>query len=177
MGREDALSRLEGIAQEALDDTPKSTYTLEEQMTSAQENEDIFSEMSAESKDALLSSTGIQEVTLDTPEPEVAPLVMEGEAVAVDTKVPEAPSVTQPSQEGLFNNNKKKSRAGRPRKETTVQKESAPQQDNSSTKQYDPIMSKLANDIIDDLRKSGYSLYGFNKNQMQIVFDYMQDKF
>jgi hypothetical protein len=173
--KEDALSRLDGIAEEYSDNSPKQVYSLEEQMDSAQENEDIFSEMSAESKESLLGH--IQEVKLESEPPMPSPEEKLLTANApVEEPVMEEPTVlsAQPD-ERLFNNNKKKSRAGRPKKETTENKETVAVADNSSM--YNPIMDKLAKDIIDDLRKNKYSINGFNNQLMQIVLNYMQDKF
>jgi hypothetical protein len=167
--KEDALDRLSGIAEEISNDSAP-VYSLEEQMASAQENENTFSEMAVEDKDEVM--TRIQEITLDEPAPETP-----SEEVAPVVEEPKSEDTVKESDEGLFNcNNTVKKQRGRPSKNKAEVK--VEQSDtNSGSIQYNPIMDKLANDIIADLRKNKYAINGFDDKLMQIVFDYMQTKF
>ena len=168
--KEDALDRLAGIAEEMNNDSAP-VYSVEEQMASAQENENTFSEMSVEDKEDEVM-TRIQEITLDEPAPET-----HSEEVTPVKEEPKSEDTVKESNEGLFNcNNTVKKQRGRPSKSKTETK--GEQSDtNTGSIQYNPIMDKLANDIIADLRKNKYEINGFDDKLMQIVFDYMQDKF
>lgn len=165
--KEDALDRLSGIAEEISNDSAP-IYSLEEQMASAQENENTFSEMAVE--DGVMPR--IQEITLDEPAPETP-----SEEVTPVNEEPKSEDTVKESDEGLFNcNNTVKKQRGRPSKSKTEIK--GEQSDTSTGSiQYNPIMDKLANDIIADLRKNKYAINGFDDKLMQIVFDYMQTKF
>lgn len=165
--KEDALDRLSGIAEEISNDSAP-VYSLEEQMASAQENENTFSEMAVE--DGVMPR--IQEITLDEPAPETP-----SEEVTPVKEEPKSEDTVKESDEGLFNcNNTVKKQRGRPSKSKTEIK--GEQSDTSTGSiQYNPIMDKLANDIIADLRKNKYAINGFDDKLMQIVFDYMQTKF
>lgn len=165
--KEDALDRLSGIAEEISNDSAP-VYSLEEQMASAQENENTFSEMAVE--DGVMPR--IQEITLDEPAPETP-----SEEVTPIKEEPKSEDTVKESDEGLFNcNNTVKKQRGRPSKSKTEIK--GEQSDTSTGSiQYNPIMDKLANDIIADLRKNKYAINGFDDKLMQIVFDYMQTKF
>lgn len=165
--KEDALDRLSGIAEEISNDSAP-VYSLEEQMASAQENENTFSEMAVE--DGVMPR--IQEITLDEPAPETP-----SEEVTPVKEEPKSEDTVKESDEGLFNcNNTVKKQRGRPSKNKTEIK--GEQSDTSTGSiQYNPIMDKLANDIIADLRKNKYAINGFDDKLMQIVFDYMQTKF
>jgi len=172
--KEDALSRLDGIAEDLANAPAKPVFSVEEQMESAKEDEDMFSEMSAEAKDNLLGR--VKEVTLDEPTP-IPPEEQLLSEVKAEEKPVEPIEPKKPDEE-LFNcnSNVKNNKRGRPSKSKTETK--GEQSDtNGESLQYNPIMDKLAKDIIADLRKNKYSINGFDNNLMQIVFNYMQDKF
>ena len=194
----DALERLyDSNSQE------ESSYSLEEQMESAENNEDFLDGMSSEAEDALFKS--VTEVTMDeepsvtvdepevtVDEPEMVDLTddEEEDLIACDPSIlddiREAEEGMKP-QEELFNNNNvqqtestavetviEPKRGRRKSNKSNVDTESNAILSNNA---YDPIMDQIAKDVIDDLRKSNYKISRFDDATMKIVFDYMYRKF
>lgn len=127
------------------------SYSVEEQMESADED-DFLESMSDSSREALLKSVqpSIQEVVLEK---------------STETK-------TDDTDEALFNNKENKKKRGRQPKTTTP-----PQSPPTQNLDYDPIMNKLALNLISDLQVKKFKLNGFDDNLMKILYDYIQTKF
>ena len=158
----------------------ESNYSLEEQMDSAS-NDEFLEGMSSAAERALINS--VTEVTLDEPEEkeEIEDTTIKEETV--DNKEDEivvskpiendSSKETDDSKEELFNNNTEEKKQ---RKKRAYTKNTESTKD-SSNSVFIPIMDQLAKDIVDDLKKSGYKINRFDKQQMNIVLDYMYEKF
>lgn len=169
------------MAQDALErlfssnNQEESTYSVEEQLDSIDDDDDFLDGMSSAAEDALFKS--VIEVTLDEPTSE------ELESEENDEVIVSNPSIIENSNEStkeeLFNNNngedenanKKSRKTRKPRKTVDVNTNEV------LSNAFNPIMDQLAKDVIDDLRKSKYKISRFDNNTMEIVFNYMYSKF
>lgn len=166
---QDALERLFNSNNQS----GESIYSIEEQMNYS-EDDDFLNGMSSEAENALFKS--VSEVTLDENNSNNNEEYITEELEEDDTIVIDAPGLTPtPSKEELFNNNtedtndKKTRKPRKPKNETNTT--------TTVSNAFNPIMDQLSKDIIDDLRKSNYKINRFNNDTMEIVFNYMYDKF
>lgn len=166
-----ALERLERSRQ-----SPEVTYSMEEQISSADNFIDGMGE------DAISSL----EKAINKPESE--PVIQEN-AVENDvlfnneeepkskSEMPPIAQIETPMVDKIVEHKK----AGRPRKNTKVESKTVSEDTTASPTGFDdafnPIMNQIAKDIIEDLKKSGYTIGNFNNSQMRIIFDYICKKF
>lgn len=170
---QDALERLLNTDN---DSTPN--YSVEEQIASASDD-DFLESMSKDSRDALMKTvqpqSSIKEVFIDEDIDEQTSNVIEVSGSQTDVSEYVEPETSNEdentSNEELSNINSsdKKKQRGRPK-----------QQINEITNQsstFDPIMNRLALDLLNDLQNKKFRVNGFDDNLMRIVFDYMRTKF
>lgn len=165
-----ALERLERSRQ-----SPEVTYSMEEQISSADNFIDGMGE------DAISSL----EKAINKPESE--PVIQEN-AVKNDvlfnneeepkskSEMPPIAQIEKPMVDKITEHK----RAGRPRKNTKVESKTVSEDTISSTEfddAFNPIMNQIAKDIIEDLKKNGYTIGNFNNSQMRIIFDYICKRF
>ena len=96
-----------------------------------------------------------------------------------EIKVEDIKEETTSSKEELFNNNNEESLSKKPRKKRKTKDTSdlSTNEVSLSNSTFNPIMDQLAKDVIDDLRKSKYKISRFDNDTMEIVFNYMYNKF
>ncbi len=170
-------------------------------------DDDFLDGMSSEASDALYKSvtevtldepidenkTDIDYENYSTNEPEPESMV-NNESTNTDDTDSDDIVVSDPNlldeakndsknEEELFNNNintvevEKEEEVKKPRRKRRT-KESEPTASSSIPNDaFNPIMDQLAKDVIDDLRKSKYKINRFDNNTMEIVFNYMYNKF
>ena len=183
------------MAQDALErlfnsnNQEESTYSVEEQMDSVNDD-DFLNGMSSEAEDALFKS--VTEVTLDDSEEfsienddnitcnEIESNDSDEDLIVSDSSIIEdIKEETTSSKEELFNNNNEESLSKKPRKKRKTKDTSdlSTNEVSLSNSTFNPIMDQLAKDVIDDLRKSKYKISRFDNDTMEIVFNYMYNKF
>lgn len=169
---QDALERLYNTNNDSI-----PNYSVEEQMASANDD-DFLESMSKDSRDALMKTvqppqSSIQEVFLEDASEEPAYNIIDvtesqNESVESETSYEEETNSSNEELSNINSSDKKKQR-GRPKQQTT---EIITQ---SST--FDPIMNRLALDLLNDLQSKKFRVNRFDDTLMQIVFDYMRTKF
>ena len=191
MQGDNALDRLLN----SVNNNDSTNYSVEEQIksaTSSDNADEILEGMSAESKDALFKAT---EIKLDDT---AAPQENTSNFAQNDTNnTQNEPNLAQndenSSNYALFNSieeketeiepeikvEKPKRKAGRPKKSENINtNQSTPIiQDNQHSDNYNPIMNQLVKDLIDNLRKDKYKINRFDNQTMEIIYQYIYEKF
>ena len=186
----DALERLYNSSVQE-----ESNYSLEEQMDSADSNEDDFLVgMSDAAETALFNK--VTEITIDEPtniqleKSEKAVTIKHTDIVLKDIVDCDEDVMSDNlailnairedekamPQEELFNNNIQET-TKRKYKSRKQLEDTCSNSNDSSVSTYDPIMDQLAKDLIDVLRHNKYKINRFDDATMSIVFDYMYQKF
>lgn len=171
-----ALDRLNNLKNSSND----REFTLEEQLESIVKDENL----DGMSMSAMANMRAITEVTLDDEEDEEPSFQSTKDILEEDTEetddAPEVPYKPEPrimkeepnmreetSKEELFNNN---TNVGRKRRQS---------KNNNSMSEIEsnPIFDQLIHDLIESLRKNKYRLGRFDDKSMNMLFDYMENKF
>lgn len=185
MARKDetALDRLNRLSEPS----NEREYTLEEQLDSVS-TDDFLDGMSVAAKDQL--GHLFEEVTIDESEDSFENKIMEAQvpevnqnpAIVVDLdNEPSDIMEDEPSNDELFNNNMKPKRKynRRSQVENNQQVEDTKAKDSNVRVDYssNPVFDQVAKDLIDDLRNSKYKINRFDDKSMEMIFDYMYNKF
>lgn len=159
-------------------------FTLEEQMDSVS-TDDFLDGMSDVAKDNLghlfQEVTTEEEYTEETATPVVAteqPVVVapENNMANAATEVPVVANQPTETPDGLFNNNSEKpKRSYRKRSEDSTAANQT--QSNPNSVSSNPLLDQLAKDVIDDLREKCYKINRFDDKSMEMIFNYMYNKF
>lgn len=168
-----------------------TNYSVEEQIksaTSSDNADEILEGMSAESKDALFKATEIKLDDTAAPQENTSNFAQNN-----TNNTQNEPNLAQndenSSNYALFNSieeketetkvEKPKRKAGRPKKSENINThQSTPNiQDNQQSDNYNPIMNQLVKDLIDNLRKDKYKINRFDNQTMEIIYQYIYEKF
>ena len=174
---ENALDRLDRLNS----NTNEREFTLEEQMESVS-TDDFLDGMSLAAKDQM--SHLIEEVDLDDEDDtEDETAVQSNTDNKEDTSVNtnqnatslEDPVTTQTetTNDELFINNSKPKR----KYERRNKSENIDVNDSTINSESNPVFDQLVKDLIDDLRKRNYKINRFDEKSMNLIFNYMYNKF
>lgn len=155
----DALQRLYEDSLNSSGQNFSSTYSMEEEIED--EDDNFIDMMSQKSKEALFSKVP-QPVSLEEDENEIEeqePVQEEDE----DEQLQEEPVEIE-----------QKRGRGRPRKEETTYVKPQPQKPISN--KFEFFMDSLAKDLIEELKESNYRTRNFNKEQMMVILNYLEEK-
>ena len=162
MSVQTALDRL-------LSDSKHQDYTIDE-MLDEENNQDVFLEsMSDDSKSALYGRVSPKKQGDDLDKTQEIP-------VQVDTNDFEHVETGEVKEDAQEESQEEKHQEvkrgrGRPKKETTEHGFNQ-----STDDKYNPIMDALSMSVINTLQKENYTIMGFSKEHMKLIFDYMKDK-
>lgn len=186
MARKDetALDRLNRLSEPS----NEREYTLEEQMDSVS-TDDFLDGMSVAAKNQL--GHLFEEVTISESNDSIENRIMETQVpdsnqnptMSMDLTNNELTDIAEDdtSNDELFNNNMKPKRkyTKRSQVENTQQVEDTKAKDSTVRVDYssNPVFDQVAKDLIDDLRNSKYKINRFDDKSMEMIFDYMYNKF
>lgn len=152
-------------------------FTLEEQMDSVS-TDDFLDGMSTAAKDNLghlFEEVTVEEDYTSQSEPVVNEQPTEAPVVAQMPEMVQVDVEEQPTaQDELFNNNMKPKRKYRKNSEDSAQVSNNSNPVNGSS---NPVLDQLAKDVIDDLRSKCYKINRFDDKSMEMIFNYMYNKF
>lgn len=171
---ENALDRLDRLNS----NTNEREFTLEEQMESVS-TDDFLDGMSLAAKDQM--SHLIEEVDLDdeddtedetTVQPNTDDKTINTNQNATSLEEP-VNKQTETTNDELFINNSKPKR----KYERRNKSENIDVNESTINSESNPVFDQLVKDLIDDLRKRNYKINRFDEKSMNLIFNYMYNKF
>lgn len=168
---ENALDRLERTRQPS----NEREYTLEEQLDSVS-TDDFLDGMSDVAKDNL--GHLFEEVTTnDTAEYDTEEIVVNNNSAEISEPTNETADANESTNDDeLFNHNTEKPKR-QYRKNSNRATQASQVQSDSTNVSFNPILDQLAKDVIDELRAKHYKINRFDDSSMEMIFNYMYNKF